>query len=198
MIIFKNLNDGAPFSLFKEKYDQASNVGQQLIEAICISSYSKEFKEVNSRFVNLKFVEHDEFIFFSNYNSPKSEEFKSHKQISALIYWNSTNTQIRIKAEISKTPTEFNKKYFKARSPEKNALAISSDQSRLIDTYENVKENYDKVLLSDDLTECPDYWGGYSFIPYYFEFWEGHESRLNKREVYKMKGNSWKCSLIQP
>ena len=198
MIIFKNLNDGAPFSLFKEKYDHASNLGQKYIEAISISSYSKEFKEVNSRFVNLKFVENDEFIFFSNYNSPKSEEFKNHKQISALIYWNSTNTQIRIKAEINKTPIEFNKKYFKVRSPEKNALAISSNQSRLIDSYKNVKENYEKVLLSGDLTKCPDYWGGYSFTPYYFEFWEGHESRLNKRQVYKIKDNSWKRSFIQP
>ena len=198
MITFKNLNNGTPFLIFKEKYDQASSAGQSLIEAISISSYSKEFQEVSSRFVNLKFIENNEFIFFTNYNSPKSEEFKSHRQISALIYWNSINVQIRIKAKIEKKSTDFNKQYFRARSLEKNALAISSDQSRSVDSYQSVKDNYNKVLLSDNLIECPDYWGGYSFIPYYFEFWEGHESRLNKREVYQIKDNGWEQSIIQP
>ena len=67
---------------------------QKNIEAISISSYSSK-QEVNSRYVNLKFVNNNEFIFFSNYKSPKSIEFDSHKQITALIYWCNTNTQIR-------------------------------------------------------------------------------------------------------
>ena len=48
-----------------------------------------------------------------------------------------------------------------------------------------VKENYNKSLNKDDLKKCPNYWGGYSFKPYYFEFWSGHESRINKREILK-------------
>ena len=90
-----------------------------------------------------------------------------------------------MKAKIKKTSNEFNQKYFFDRSEEKNALAISSNQSKQIDSYNQVKENYNKSLKTDDLKKCPEYWGGYSFTPYYFEFWEGHESRLNKREVYK-------------
>ena len=35
-----------------------------------------------------------------------------------------------------------------------------------------------------NLFDRPSNWGGYSFKPYYFEFWEGHKSRLNKRNVY--------------
>ena len=60
----------------------------------------KEVKEVNARFVNLKFVNDKNFIFFSNYNSPKSHDFREHNQITALIYWNNTNTQIKMKATI--------------------------------------------------------------------------------------------------
>ena len=36
-------------------------------------------------------------------------------------------------------------------------------------------------------TPRPDFWGGYSFIPYYFEFWQGHENRLNKRHVFEQQ-----------
>ena len=84
------------------------------------------------------------------------------------------------------------------RANNKNALAISSNQSQAIDSYETVIKNYNKSLETDNLNECPDYWGGYSFIPYYFEFWEGHNSRLNKREAYEKKGSDWHSSFLQP
>ena len=51
-----------------------------------------------------------------------------------------------MKAKIKKTSNEFNQKYFFDRSEEKNALAISSNQSKTIDSYNQVKENYNKSL----------------------------------------------------
>ena len=198
MIQFNNLNQEIPYQLLKEKYDEALNAGQRGIEAISISSYNKEISEVDSRYVNLKFINNDEFIFFSNYNSPKASSFNSHDQIAALIYWPSINVQIRMRAKIKRMTDEFNQNYFFDRSEEKNALAISSNQSKPIDSYSQVKENYNKSLKNDDLKKCPEFWGGYSFTPYYFEFWEGHESRLNKREVYEKSDDSWKHLILQP
>jgi len=63
MIQFNNLNQEIPYQLLKEKYDEALNAGQRGIEAISISSYNKEISEVDSRYVNLKFISNDEFIF---------------------------------------------------------------------------------------------------------------------------------------
>ena len=198
MIQFNNLNQEIPYRLFKEKYDDALNADQKGIEAISISSYIKEMNEVDSRYVNLKFISNDEFIFFSNYDSPKAASFNSHSQIAALVYWPSINVQIRMRAKIKKTSNDYNQKYFFDRSEEKNALAISSTQSKSIDSYNQVKQNYNKSLKNDDLKKCPEFWGGYSFTPYYFEFWEGHESRLNKREVYEKSDDSWKHFILQP
>jgi len=198
MIQFKNLNQEIPYLLLKEKYYEAVNEGQKAIEAISISSFNKEISEVDSRYVNLKFISNDKFIFFSNYESTKAASFNSHNQIAALIYWSSINVQIRIKAKIKRTTDEFNQKYFSTRSEEKNALAISSNQSKPINSYNQVKENYNKSLKNDDLKKCPEFWGGYSFTPYYFEFWEGHESRINKREVFDKIDGVWKHSFLQP
>ena len=198
MIQFNKLNQKIPYLLLKKKYDEALNIGQKGIEAISISSYNKEVNEVDSRYVNLKFITNDEFIFFSNYDSPKAAAFNSHDQIAALLYWPSINVQIRMRAKIKKTSSDFNQKYFFNRSEEKNALSISSNQSKLIDSYNQVKENYNKSLKNDDLKKCPEFWGGYSFTPYYFEFWEGHESRLNKREVFEKNDDSWKHFILQP
>ena len=198
MIDFLNLSQETPYLILKKKYDDALCANQKNIEAVSISSYSNKLKEVNSRFVNLKFIDNNDFIFFSNYDSPKSQEFKGHHQITCLIYWNSINTQIRIKAVIKKTSLEFNKNYFIHRLEKKNALAISSNQSVAIDSFKRVIENYSKSLEFDNLKECPDYWGGYSFKPYYFEFWEGHESRLNKRDSYHINNSEWHHSILQP
>ena len=198
MIKFNNLNQEIPYLLLKEKYDEASNAGQKGIEVISISSYNKEISEVDSRYVNLKFITNNEFIFFSNYDSPKASSFNSHNQIAALLYWPSINVQIRMRAKIKRTTDEFNQNYFFDRSEEKNALAISSNQSKPINSYNQVKENYNKSLKNDDLKKCPEFWGGYSFTPYYFEFWEGHESRLNKREAYEKSDDSWNHLILQP
>ena len=102
-----------------------------------------------------------------------------------------------MKSKISKTSLHFNKNYFKGRSLKKNALAISSHQSSYIESYEGVQQNFSKALNSSNLSECPEYWGGFSFVPYYFEFWEGHESRLNKREAYELKDEKWIRSFLQ-
>ena len=198
MIKFNNLTKELPYSIFKDKYEEARKKNQINIEAISISSYSKVLNEVNSRFVNLKILNNKDFIFFSNYNSPKSQEFEEHSQVTALIFWNTINIQIRLKGFIKKTSKEYNKDYFLSRSKQKNALAISSDQSKLIDSYDSVVNKYHKALLSDNLSQCPENWGGYSFTPYYFEFWEGHESRLNKRNVYLKNGVDWNHSILQP
>ena len=198
MINLKKISSEAPYRVFKDNYDEALKNKQNNIEAICISSFSKNTNEVNARFVNLKFIQDKKFIFFSNYNSPKAQDFSNHKQITALIYWQNINLQIRMKATIKKTSNEFNNKYFSKRSKDKNALAISSHQSKTISSYQEVIKKYQQAKTNKDLSLCPDYWGGFSFNPYYFEFWQGHQSRINKREVFDKVDGDWKQSFLQP
>ena len=198
MITFIDLINQPPYLEFKKRYSEALSAKQENIEAINIASYSKKDNEVNSRFVNLKIIQNDEFIFFTNYESPKSQEFLQHKQISASIYWSSIDFQIRIKANIKKTSKKYNQIYFENRHNDKNALAISSSQSKKIDSYGEILSQYEEILANSDLKKCPSYWGGFSFKPYYFEFWKGHQSRINKREVYELSSNKWNFYLLQP
>ena len=198
MIQFNNLSKEMPFLVLREKYDQALRSEQKSIDALNISSYNTETKEVSSRYVNLKYIINNEFIFFTNYVSPKAISFNLHDQIAALLYWSNINLQIRIKAKIKKTSAEFNQNYFSKRSPEKNALAISSNQSKPIESYGMVKENFKKTLENDNLKKCPSYWGGYSLTPYEIEFWEGDKHRLNKRDLYILDEATWNHFILQP
>jgi pyridoxamine 5'-phosphate oxidase len=199
MIDIKATPNNQPYKLFCQYYDLALKNNQQLIEAIAISSFDAETNSVDSRYVNLKYIISEDWIFFSNYKSKKAKHFKDHKQISALIHWSSINLQIRMSAEIKKTSSTFSDSHFEKRSKSKNALAISSMQSQEISCHDDVKANHLGALKKmDTKTKRPDYWGGYTFIPCYFEFWNGHESRLNKRDVYEKYNNEWKHKTLQP
>ncbi len=198
MIKFLNNNNETPYKKFRTFYKEASQLKQQDIEIINIASYSKQKDEVDSRLVNLKLLDNNNFIFFSNYNSPKSIQFSSHDQISAVMFWNSINVQVRMKAYIKKTSKNYSDAYFSKRSPEKNALAISSNQSEEIDSYKMVTNNFNLALSNQSLSTRPNYWGGYKFSPFYFEFWKGHKYRINYREAFLLKNNKWKNFILQP
>ena len=199
MINFLNPSPEKPYILFHSLYQKAIENGQKGVEAISVSSYNQILKEVEARYVNLKYIDNNEWIFFSNYLSPKANQFQSHNQVSVLIYWPSINTQIRMKAKIFKASSEFSDEHFQSRTKEKNALAISSNQSEVIDSFDEVTKNfYETLEIMTSKTHRPDFWGGYSFIPYYFEFWQGHENRLNKRHVFKQQDNEWTEQLLQP
>ena len=199
MIKFININNAEPYREFVNFYNKAFLKNQKNIEAASISSFNSISKEVEARYVNLKYINSSEWIFFSNYKSNKARNFESHNQVSVLFYWNELNVQIRIKARIERTSSEFSDQHFTGRSDEKNALAVSSDQSETIKSYDEIVRNYEDTLSAkNNLVQRPAYWGGYSFTPYYFEFWEGHEARLNKRDVYKLNDGIWNHSILQP
>ena len=88
--------------------------------------------------------------------------------------------------------------YFKQRSKEKNALAISSNQSQPISSYEEVRKKYNMTKNNGDLDKCPNYWGGFTFKPFSIEFWEGNEFRLNKRNLYKKDNTNWNHYILEP
>ena len=199
MINISSIIDDEPHTVFRNCLERALENNQKNIEAISISSLNIDLNEVESRMVNLKYIKNNEWIFFSNYDSLKARNFSSHDQISSLFFWESINVQVRIKARIFKTSPQFSDEHYKSRTVKKNALASSSKQSQKIDSYDTVLKNYNFMLKDvSKIENRPSNWGGFSFIPYYFEFWEGHESRLNKRDVYEMKSNEWQHSILQP
>jgi len=63
VIAFNNIEETEPYLLFKEHYSEAKKKGQKNIEAISIASYQRDSQEVDSRFVNLKYVEKNKWVF---------------------------------------------------------------------------------------------------------------------------------------
>jgi len=198
MITFSNLPDTEPYQRFHDSFQAALAEEQPHVHAAAISSYDPAKRLVDSRFVNIKYIDGEDWLFFTNYNSPKADAFSGHDQICALFFWPSTYTQIRIHATISRLSPTRSDSHFQGRTDPKNALAISSDQSKPVDNIQTVIDNFDRTLESADLRKRPDYWGGYVFKPHYFEFWKGSEYRLNHRRAFEKKDGQWIESILQP
>lgn len=196
MIKFNLIKDIAPYKIFYDMYEMAESASQRNIEAACFSSCSDE-KIPHSRFINIKYVNDNEIIFFSNYQSAKANDIRSNKNVALTFFWNSINVQIRIQGTISKLDEKRSDKHWKLRKNEKNILAMSSHQSLPIASYEKVKKNYEK-FVNHDLSDRPNYWGGYVVFPNYFEIWQGHDSRINKREIFEFCNDSWNSFFLEP
>lgn len=201
MIEFKEASNDKPYKIFRKLYSMAENKNQKNIEAMTISSYNSKTGFVDSRYVNLKYIIKNEWIFFTNYNSPKANQISLYPQVSVIFYWPEINTQIRIKANAFKTNKHFSDSHYKTRSPMKNILSSISDQSKEINSYSKFKNIFKDELKKQNESNFetrPEYWGGISFIPESFEFWEGQEFRINKRTKYKLVSDSWVKSILQP
>tara|TARA_B100000963_G_scaffold337865_1_gene334213 strand:- start:780 stop:1385 length:606 start_codon:yes stop_codon:yes gene_type:complete len=189
----------SPIEKLEKLYKKAVENNQILPQAVCISSIDIENDFVDSRFVNLKYVNNRDFIFFSNYLSKKGIQFDKspNTQVTMVIYWNTLDIQVRIRGIIRKISSNESDKHFNKRTKQKNALSISSNQSSVIDSYESVKTKYHEALNKANL-QRPQYWGGYKLKASYIEFWKGSENRLNKREVFEFLDNKIKKYYLEP
>ena len=200
MIIFGDCSH-KPFAMLKACYDKAY-ISEKAIEAMCLSTIDLDKKKPYSRYINIKYIDQNKLIFFTNFNSNKATQISNVNSVSCVFYWSSIHTQIRIEGSILKCSNDFSDNHFKNRSAEKNALAISSNQSKTIQSYEKVIDKYN-ITLSNyaKQNERPSYWGGYEIKPDYFEFWTGKENRLNLREEFKLvdaENGFWSKGFLEP
>ena len=64
---------------------------------------------------------------------------------------------------------------------------------KLINKY----NDYSKKFENKEVPR-PNYWVGIKIIPIEYEFWEGGEFRMHKREVYFLRNKIWKKKNLSP
>ena len=174
-----------PILLFKNWLSEAEKNEIRDPNAMQLATVSKNGMP-SVRTVLLKDIIDTSFVFYTNYESRKSNEINETAKGAICFYWKSLNRQVRLTGSINKVSDQVSDKYYQSRSRGSRIGAWASKQSRELESREVLMEKV-KLLESkyDEDIPRPTFWGGFALKPHEFEFWEDGDFRLHDRFVLK-------------
>ncbi|MEI8202795.1 MAG: pyridoxamine 5'-phosphate oxidase [Bacteroidota bacterium] len=154
----------------------------------------------SARVVLLREVNHEGFIFYSNYLSKKGNQIEHNNQVSLTFFWKEIERQVRIEGKANIIDIEKSDKYFASRPLDSQIGAIVSPQSSPIPSRQYLTELFStfKKKNTDKTIQRPDHWGGYLVKPDMIEFWQGRPNRLHDRIAYYRKKDHWEMVRLAP
>lgn len=189
-----------PTLLFKNWLSEAEQNEIRDPNAMQLATVSKNGMP-SVRTVLLKDIIDGAFIFYTNYESRKSNEINETAKGAICFYWKSLNRQVRLTGSINKVSDEVSDKYYQSRSRGSRIGAWASKQSRELESREVLMEKV-KLLESkhDEDIPRPTFWGGFALKPDEFEFWEDGDFRLHDRFILKPTNikNQWTAKRYYP
>tara|TARA_B110000495_G_C22982836_1_gene577957 strand:- start:252 stop:881 length:630 start_codon:yes stop_codon:yes gene_type:complete len=192
----EGLVNSNPFFQFSTWFKEALEDGTFEANAFVLSTVDENAKP-SSRVLLLKQIVEEGFIFFTNYDSRKSQNIKVNNQASILFFWEKLERQVRIEGVIEKIPEEMSLAYFKNRPLTSQIGSIISAQSEIISSRKVLEDKFAELSKLKSVDK-PDNWGGYILKPNYFEFWQGRAHRLHDRIIYIQDNNSWTIKRLAP
>jgi len=189
-----------PILLFKNWLSEAEKNEIRDPNAMQLATVSKNGMP-SVRTVLLKDIIDRSFVFYTNYESRKSNEINETAKGAICFYWKSLNRQVRLTGSINKVSDQVSDKYYQSRSRGSRIGAWASKQSRELESREVLMEKV-KLLESkyDEDIPRPTFWGGFALKPDEFEFWEDGDFRLHDRFVLKPTAlkNEWTAKRYYP
>ena len=189
-----------PILLFKNWLSEAEKNEIRDPNAMQLATVSKNGMP-SVRTVLLKDIIGTSFVFYTNYESRKSNEINETAKGAICFYWKSLNRQVRLTGSINKVSDQVSDKYYQSRSRGSRIGAWASKQTRELESREVLMEKV-KLLESkyDEDIPRPTFWGGFALKPDEFEFWEDGDFRLHDRFVLKPTAlkNEWTAKRYYP
>ena len=191
--------DRDPIKQFQLWFNDAFAAGLPLPEAMTLATVTRDGKP-SARMVLLKQVDHDGFVFFTNYTSAKAEQLDANPYAALVFYWSKLDRQVRVEGSVVKTSAQESCDYFKTRPRESQIGAWASAQSQAISSRDVLEQRARELeaLYLDREVECPEFWGGYRLKPERSEFWKSRVGRLHDRILYQRDTTGWTITRLAP
>ena len=183
-------------------YDPEEKLEQNDPNAICVSSVDTEGMP-NGRYVLLKDVSENGFLFYTNLKSQKGKELFGSKK-GALTWWSrAQNKSVRVQGSVKQVSDEVANNYWSTRKEDAKISAILSKQSEEVTSRDQLEEEFTKLKAKYAGKEIPrpDHWSGVIISPQKIEFWEAtlaYTSRLHNRFVFELNNNKWITKRLYP
>jgi pyridoxamine 5'-phosphate oxidase len=190
-----------PFEQFRIWFHEAVNSQLPEPNAFILATAGADGRP-GARTVLLKEFTKEGFVFYTNYGSRKGRELMENPQAAMLFMWLELQRQVRIEGVVEKTGAAESLAYFQSRPRSSQIGAWASHQSTGVESREEIERLQKEVEVrfeGFDMLPLPPFWGGYRLKPDLFEYWQGRESRLHDRIIYRKSDNNiWSTGRLMP
>lgn len=196
----EKLIDLDPIKQFQTWFNDAIKAKVPMPEAMTLATATPDGRP-SARMVLLKQVDHDGFVFFTNYRSAKARQLNANPYAALVFYWVQLDRQVRVEGSVTRTSAQESRDYFQTRPRESQIGAWASAQSEVISGRDVLEQRVRELetLYCDRDVDCPEHWGGYRLKPERIEFWKSGVGRLHDRILYELQPDgSWTTSRLSP
>ena len=188
-----------PIKQFQIWYDQAKEAQIPEPDAAVIASVNEE-EYPSSRFVLVRKVDGDGFVFYTNYRSDKATSFSLSPKVSLTFGWLPLHRQVRVHGLVEVAAEKESDDYFSQRPRGHQIGAWASPQGQVIPDRETLISRYEEIAekFGEGPIPRPEHWGGYRIRPTMIEFWQGRPDRLHDRLRYTRESDGWLIERLAP
>ena len=189
-----------PVAMFERWYADAVAAGLHEPNAMAVATAGPDATP-SVRFVLLKGVSTEGFVFYTNLASRKGRELLANPRCALLFPWHPLERQVRVEghaAELSRAEVEA---YFALRPRGSQLGAWASHQSSVVSGRDELDEAYAaaEARFEGQDVPAPDEWGGFRVRPERVEFWQGRTGRMHDRLVYRWTDDDgWVTERLAP
>ena len=193
-------DEANPIDLFKKWLSEAEKSEINDPNALSVATSSSDGIP-SVRMVLLKGISNKGFVFYTNFNSKKSNDLKTNPNASMCFHWKSLRRQIRITGKVSVVEKNEADKYFNSRDYGSRIAAWASSQSEKMNSrndFLNKVKDFEKKFPDKESVPRPPHWSGWRVNPEQIEFWLDVKNRSHERLNYILKEGNWIKEILYP
>lgn len=168
-------------------------------DAMCVSTVDQAGSP-HARFVDLKGVRADGFVFCTSHLSPKGRQIDGNPNVALTFWWDHVGRQVRVLGRAERISAADADELFAARSTDAQLASWAFEQSAIVSADESPAQRMEatRARLGSGAVRRPPHWGGYLVRPRQLEFLQFAASRMHHRVLYAASGGVWRRSELQP